>query len=159
MALLAVLMVPVAYSQAQVSVGIGVGPVGVVVGHPYVAGPPVCEYGYYDYYPYACAPYGYYGASYFVNGVFIGAGPWYHGYYHRDWDRGGWRHDGLGITRTPAMDGVIDTTVMGSRIRGVRDTAGHTAVATVEGMPEAATVARKASTVDTAGDVADHGKM
>lgn len=94
LALLAVLMVPVAYSQAQVSVGIGVGPVGVVVGHPYVAGPPVCEYGYYDYYPYACAPYGYYGASYFVNGVFIGAGPWYHGYHHRDWDRGGWRHDG-----------------------------------------------------------------
>ena len=80
-AVLAVLMVPLAYSRAQVSVGIGVGPVGVVVGHPYVAGPSVCEYGYY-------------GASYFVNGVFIGAGPWYHGYHHRDWDRGGWRHEG-----------------------------------------------------------------
>jgi len=92
-ALLTVLMVPLAYSQAQVSVGIGVGPVGVVVGHPYVAGPPVCEYGYYDYYPYACAPYGYYGPSYFVNGVFIGAGPWYRGYYHRDWDGDRWRHE------------------------------------------------------------------
>lgn len=92
-ALLTVLMVPLAYSQAQVAVGIGVGPVGVVVGHPYVAGSPVCAYGYYDYYPYACAPYGYYGPSYFVNGVFIGAGPWYHSYYHRDWDREGWRHE------------------------------------------------------------------
>lgn len=92
-ALVAVLMVPVAYSQAQVSVGVGVGPVGVVVGHPYVAGPPVCAYGYYSYYPYACAPYGYYGPRWFVNGVFIGAGPWYHGYWHRDWDGDHWRHE------------------------------------------------------------------
>jgi hypothetical protein len=92
-ALMAVMMVPLAYSQAQVSVGIGVGPVGVVVGHPYLAGPPVCAYGYYDYYPYTCAPYGYYGPEYFVDGVFIGAGPWYH-YGHPEWfwDRGyrGW---------------------------------------------------------------------
>src|SRR5579871_855943 len=73
-ALLAVLMVfPLAHSQAQVGVGIGVN-----VGPGYVAGPPVCEYGYYDYYPYACAPYGFYGPNYFVNGFFIGAGPWYH---------------------------------------------------------------------------------
>src|ERR1041384_4101619 len=93
LALLTVLMVPLAYSQAQVRVGIGIGPVGVAVGPGY-AGPPVCAYGYYDYYPYACAPYGYYGPNYFVDGVFIGAGPWYHGYYHRDWDRGGWRHHG-----------------------------------------------------------------
>jgi hypothetical protein len=93
-ALLTVLIVPLAYSQAQVSVGIGVGPVGVAIGPGYAAGPPVCPYGYYDYYPYACAPYRYYGPSYFVNGVFIGAGPWYHGYHHRDWDRGGWRHEG-----------------------------------------------------------------
>ena len=99
-ALLAVLLVPLAYSQAQVRVGIGIG-----VGPAY-AGPPVCSYGYYDYYPYACAPYGYYGADYFVNGVFIGAGPWYHwghpawywnrAHYYRGWDhdrfyrRGGW---------------------------------------------------------------------
>lgn len=94
-ALLTVLMVPLAYSQAQVSVGVGVGPVGVVVGHPYVAGPPVCSYGYYDYYPYACAPYGYYGADYFVDGVFIGAGPWYHwghpaGFWNRGYAGRGW---------------------------------------------------------------------
>ncbi len=40
---------------------------------------PVCPYGYYDYAPYACAPYGYYGPEWFVDGVFIGAGPWFHG--------------------------------------------------------------------------------
>jgi hypothetical protein len=65
-----------ASAQVRVGVGIGVGPVGVAVGAA-----PACAYGYYGYYPYACAPYGYYGANYFVNGVFIGAGPWYHGYY------------------------------------------------------------------------------
>jgi hypothetical protein len=66
-ALLAVLTVPFAYSQAQVRVGIGFG-----VGPAYVAGPPVCTYGYYNYYPYACAPYGYYGPDYFVDGLFVG---------------------------------------------------------------------------------------
>jgi hypothetical protein len=49
----------------QVSVDIGVAP--------------ECPYGYYDYVPYACAPYGYYGPEWFVGGVFIGAGPWFHG--------------------------------------------------------------------------------
>ncbi len=76
--LLAVLMMPLAYSQAQVRVGVGVG-----FGPGYVVGPPVCPYGYFDYAPYACAPYGYYGPSWFSGGVFIGAGPWYHGYYGR----------------------------------------------------------------------------
>src|ERR1700757_5527399 len=81
-ALLAVLMMPLAYSQAQVSVGIGVGPA-------YVGGPPACQWGYYDYYPYACAPYGFYGPDYFVGGVFIGAGPWYHwGHPASFWGRG-----------------------------------------------------------------------
>jgi len=56
-------------SPAQVSVGIGVAP--------------VCPYGYFDYAPYDCAPYGYYGPDWFLGGVFIGAGPWYHG-------RAGW---------------------------------------------------------------------
>ena len=51
-ALLALLAMPLAYSQAQVRVGIGIGGVGVV------AGPPVCAYGYYPDAPYACAPYG-----------------------------------------------------------------------------------------------------
>ncbi len=50
---------------AQVAVDIGVAP--------------DCPYGYYDYPPYACAPYGYYGPEWFVGGVFIGAGPWFHG--------------------------------------------------------------------------------
>src|SRR4029077_17919138 len=39
--------------------------------------PPVCPYGYFCYYPYACAPYGYWGPSYFADGVFIGVGPWF----------------------------------------------------------------------------------
>lgn len=54
-------------SQAQVSVGVNIG------------AEPVCPYGYYDYAPYYCAPYGYYGPDWFVGGVFVGAGPWFHG--------------------------------------------------------------------------------
>src|SRR5690349_8989611 len=63
---------------------------GIGIGAPVYYGPaPVCAYGYYDYYPYACAPYGYYGPDWFVGGVFIGAGPWYHGYYgHGYYGRG-----------------------------------------------------------------------
>lgn len=52
-------------AQAQVSINIGPAP--------------VCPYGYYDYPPYACAPYGYYGPEWFSGGIFIGAGPWFHG--------------------------------------------------------------------------------
>jgi hypothetical protein len=52
-------------ASAQVSVGIGVAP--------------VCPYGYYDYAPYRCAPYGYYGPQWFNGGVFVGAGPWFRG--------------------------------------------------------------------------------
>ncbi len=85
-ALLALLTLPLAYSQAEVRVGVGIGVGG------YVAGPPVCAYGYYPDYPYACAPYGYYGPNWFANGIFIGAGPWYHGwghpYYGRAYGRG-----------------------------------------------------------------------
>src|SRR5713226_6970793 len=63
---------------------------GVGIGAPAYYGPaPVCAYGYYDYYPYACAPYGFYGPDWFAGGVFIGAGPWYHGYYgHGYYGRG-----------------------------------------------------------------------
>jgi len=63
---------------AQVSISIGAAP--------------VCPYGYFDYPPYQCAPYGYYGPDWFVGGVFVGAGPWFHGrhgfYGHVDnrWD-------------------------------------------------------------------------
>jgi hypothetical protein len=42
-------------------------------------GPPVCPYGYYEEPPYNCAPDGYYGPEWFAGGVFIGAGPYYHG--------------------------------------------------------------------------------
>lgn len=52
-------------SHAQISVQIGPAP--------------VCPYGYYGYSPYQCAPYGYYGPQWFPNGIFIGAGPWFHG--------------------------------------------------------------------------------
>lgn len=45
----------------------------------YVGPAPDCPYGYYDFPPYACAPYGYYGPDWFINGIFIGAGPWFHG--------------------------------------------------------------------------------
>jgi hypothetical protein len=51
--------------EAQVSVSVGVAP--------------DCPYGYYDAAPYGCAPYGYYGPEWFTGGVFIGAGPWFHG--------------------------------------------------------------------------------
>jgi hypothetical protein len=100
------------YAHAQ-RVVIGVG-VGVPAARVYYGPPPACAYGYYDYYPYSCAPYGYYGPEWFAGGVFIGAGPWYHahyrpgygcyrpgyyrhgfypryysrGYYRRDFDRG-----------------------------------------------------------------------
>jgi hypothetical protein len=55
-------------SPAQVSVSVGVAP--------------ACPYGYYAVPPYTCAPYGYYGPEWFSGGVFIGAGPWYHGPAH-----------------------------------------------------------------------------
>ena len=40
---------------------------------------PICPYGYYETPPYNCAPDGYYGPEWFPGGVFIGAGPYYHG--------------------------------------------------------------------------------
>lgn len=80
-------------ARAQVSFGINIGP------------EPVCPYGYYDYAPYNCAPYGYYGPEWFNNGIFIGAGPWFHGPHHfhgyvnnrfdgRHGYRGGYPHHG-----------------------------------------------------------------
>lgn len=61
-------MVAAPKAQAGVDISIGV--------------EPACPYGYYDYAPYACAPYGYYGPEWFSGGVFIGAGPWFHGPDH-----------------------------------------------------------------------------
>ncbi|GGG86107.1 hypothetical protein [Edaphobacter dinghuensis] len=65
-ALSAALMIgTITVAPAQVSINIGVAP--------------VCPYGYFDYAPYDCAPYGYYGPDWFIGGVFVGAGPWFHG--------------------------------------------------------------------------------
>src|SRR5882762_872836 len=83
--LLGMSLIAAPYAHAQrVTVGIGFGPA-------YVGPPPACVYGYYDYSPYACAPYGYYGPDWFSSGVFIGAGPWYGwgGGWGGGW-RGGW---------------------------------------------------------------------
>lgn len=80
-ALLGILLFATSYAQAQVSVRVGIGFGPVYEGY---VEPPVCPYGYFDYYPYACAPYGYYGPTYFVRGVFIGVGPWYRGRFDRD---------------------------------------------------------------------------
>jgi hypothetical protein len=74
--LLAGLVIPTAYSQAQVSFGVRIGPT-----YGLYNAPPVCEYGFYPDYPFACAPYGYWGPEWFAGGVFIGAGPWNHFYY------------------------------------------------------------------------------
>jgi hypothetical protein len=90
--LAALVIVPFAFAptaSAQVAVGVGIGP--AVYAEPAVYGPPVCEWGYYSYYPYACAPYGYYGPEWFAGGVFIGVGPWYRGGWGRGWGyRGGY---------------------------------------------------------------------
>ena len=64
------------YSQAQVAIGIQIGP-----SYGIYNAPPVCAYGFYPAYPFGCAPYGYYGPNWFVSGVFIGAGPWYNFYF------------------------------------------------------------------------------
>jgi hypothetical protein len=81
---LALLPLSVTPAHAQVSVGIGFGP-------GYYGGPPVCQWGYYDYAPYACSPYGFYGPNWFSSGIFIGAGPWFHpyrGFYGRPFGYG-----------------------------------------------------------------------
>ncbi len=66
-AVLAAMFVIAGGSKTQAQISVQIGPA------------PVCPYGYYDYPPYPCAPYGYYGPEWFSGGVFIGAGPWYHG--------------------------------------------------------------------------------
>jgi hypothetical protein len=61
------ILIGTAAAPAQISVGVNIGP------------EPGCPYGYFNYAPYNCAPYGYYGPDWFTGGVFLGAGPWYHG--------------------------------------------------------------------------------
>ena len=73
---------PGAAAQAQVVIGVDVGI------------QPVCQYGYYDYAPYACSPYGFYGPGYFYNGIFLGMGPWAGWGYGHGW--GGHRFENGG---------------------------------------------------------------
>ena len=54
-------------NQAPAQVAVEIGPA------------PDCPYGYYEVPPYNCAPDGYYGPEWFTGGIFIGAGPWFHG--------------------------------------------------------------------------------
>ena len=78
-------------AHAQISFGINIG-----------GPPPICRWGYYEYPPYACAPYGFYGPGYFYNGIFLGVGPWAGWGYAHGWGRhrfvnaGGGRYHGRG---------------------------------------------------------------
>ena len=100
-AMLAVLMVPLAYSQAQVSVGIGFGPVGVAVGPA-----PVCAYGYYGYAPYACAPLpGYYGPDWFA--VLFSSRPMV------PWS---WMARALGLCERMVRSSMVRSSGLGSRL-------------------------------------------
>ena len=88
-----VMSTPAAHAQISFGINIGGGD------GDYDEAPPVCQYGYYGYAPYTCAPYGYYGPQWFNSGAFIGAGPWYgRGWGGEDggWggDRGRWGGDG-----------------------------------------------------------------
>jgi hypothetical protein len=98
--------------QAQVSIGIG-------IGAPVRTGPPACRWGYYDYAPYRCAPYGFYGQGYFYNGMFLGVGPWSNWGYSHGWgqhrfveSRGGryiaghdYSHERMPVRRYPVNRG------------------------------------------------------
>ncbi len=99
LAIVGFILLPAPAAHAQISFGIQIGG-----GYPEPPPPPPgCPYGYYGYPPYDCAPSGYYSPEWFSNGVFIGAGPWYHrgwgdgdgwGHHPEGWDRGrgGWDH-------------------------------------------------------------------
>jgi len=84
-AVLSMFLMAAPAANAQVAVGVN-------IGAPVVVAPPVCTWGYYPYYPYACVPYGYYGPNWFVGGVFIGAGPWFHPYHGFVYTRPGYAH-------------------------------------------------------------------
>ncbi len=67
LASIALLMFSVSATQSHAQINISIG------------AEPSCPYGYYDFAPYNCAPYGYYGPEWFVGGRFVGAGHWFHG--------------------------------------------------------------------------------
>src|SRR5438445_12720309 len=117
-ALFGILLFAAGNAKAQVSVGVGIGP----VYSSYYGPPAVCDYGYFDYYPYDCAPYGYWGPDYFVNGVFIGVGAWYgyhgRGFYGRGYyGRGYYGRGGYGRCYY-GRPGLYNRPVFGYRGRG-----------------------------------------
>lgn len=81
-ALLSTFLLAAVASQANAQVSIN-----IQFGHE-----PGCPYGYFNYAPYSCAPFGYYGPQWFMSGIFVGAGPWFHGpegfrgYVNRSYD-------------------------------------------------------------------------
>lgn len=109
-------------APAQISVGVNIGP------------EPVCPYGYFDYAPYSCAPYGYYGPDWFTNGVFIGVGPWFHGPAHF-WGHVDNRWDPHHGYRGP-LPGRGEQPFNGFRASEARDGHGHVGVANHDGHGE-----------------------
>lgn len=96
---------------------------------------PVCQYGYYGYAPYACAPRGYYGPGYFYNGIFLGMGPWGGWGYSHGWgshrfagEGGGSYHGGPGRA-SYRNDGQVRGNTAAPRSNGARPGAGHATVA------------------------------
>src|ERR1019366_3629395 len=88
LAFVGILMLTASHANAQrVAIGVGVG-YGPGYDGGYYGPAPICDYGYYNYYPYACAPYGYYGPEWFNGGFFIGAGPWFGGFRVRGFNGG-----------------------------------------------------------------------
>jgi hypothetical protein len=113
--LLALVALPAVHSQAQVSFGVSIGP-----NYGIYNAPPVCEYGFYPDYPYGCAPYGYYGPNYFVNGVFIGVGPWSNFYFtHAGFYRPFYFNRGFGF-REGFRGGFVGDRFRGGEVRGFR---------------------------------------
>jgi uncharacterized membrane protein YgcG len=114
--LVAVLALSTVHSQAQVSIGVQIGPT-----YGIYNAPPVCEYGFYPDYPFACAPYGYWGPNYFVNGAFIGVGPWNNFYFtHPTFYRPFYVNRGFGVHGGFERFHTVDRFGPGARFRGER---------------------------------------
>lgn len=70
---------------------------------PTDSGPqPTCQYGYYGYPPYACAPRGFYGPDYFYNRIFVGVGPWANWGYTHGWGEHRFIRGGVEQAAAPA---------------------------------------------------------
>ena len=111
-------------SGAAAQIGIEIRP-RVIVGIE-VGAPPICDYGYYDYEPYACAPYGFYGDGYFYNGIFLGVGPWGGWGYSHGWGNHRFRDGGRGGSyRGDAGRRAHDNGMRGGRERGDRGRGGR----------------------------------